>query len=156
MPFHWGIVFGSSILFKCSRYTSWDGLYIYASVIIVYFFLWLFIDREFVWNALIILEKKWWNNSWLLLHFQVCATVAETGQPKWWEKNAPNMIDIHSTQEFLNALSQAEDRLVIVEFYGTWCASCRALFPKVLLLQDFPFTLLLFGWFCLKNMCFPR
>lgn len=41
------------------------------------------------------------------------------------------MIDIHSTQEFLDALSQAGDRLVIVEFYGTWCASCRALFPKL-------------------------
>ncbi|KAL6974696.1 hypothetical protein U1Q18_028876, partial [Sarracenia purpurea var. burkii] len=64
--------------------------------------------------------------------FKVHAAVAETEQPKWWEKNAgPNMIDIHSTQEFLNALSQAGDRLVIVEFYGTWCASCRALFPKL-------------------------
>ncbi|XP_052200342.1 thioredoxin-like 2, chloroplastic [Diospyros lotus] len=64
--------------------------------------------------------------------FKVHATVAETEQPKWWEKNAgPNMIDIHSTQDFLSALSQAEDRLVIVEFYGTWCASCRALFPKL-------------------------
>lgn len=41
------------------------------------------------------------------------------------------MIDIHSTQEFLSALSEAGDRLVIVEFYGTWCASCKALFPKV-------------------------
>ena len=67
--------------------------------------------------------------------YQVHATVAETDQPKWWERNAgPNMIDIHSTDEFLSALSQAEDRLVIVEFYGTWCASCRALFPKVILL----------------------
>ncbi|KAJ4832868.1 hypothetical protein Tsubulata_028629 [Turnera subulata] len=65
-------------------------------------------------------------------HFKVHAAVAETEQPKWWEKNAgPNMIDIHSTQEFLSALSQAGDRLVIVEFYGTWCASCRALFPKL-------------------------
>lgn len=63
---------------------------------------------------------------------QVQAAVAETEQPKWWERNAPNMLDIHSTQEFLNALSQAGDRLVIVEFYGTWCASCRALFPKVI------------------------
>ncbi|KAF5458845.1 hypothetical protein F2P56_022845 [Juglans regia] len=63
--------------------------------------------------------------------FKVHATVAETDQPKWWEKNAPNMVDIHSTQEFLSALSQAGDRLVIVEFYGTWCASCRALFPKL-------------------------
>lgn len=41
------------------------------------------------------------------------------------------MIDIHSTQEFLTALSEAGDKLVIVEFFGTWCASCRALYPKV-------------------------
>lgn len=41
------------------------------------------------------------------------------------------MIDIHSTQDFVDALSQAGDRLVLVEFFGTWCASCRALFPKV-------------------------
>ncbi|KAK1550943.1 hypothetical protein Q3G72_027344 [Acer saccharum] len=66
-----------------------------------------------------------------LLSFKVNATIAETEQPKWWEKNASNMTDIHSTQEFLGALSQAGDRLVIVEFYGTWCASCRALFPKL-------------------------
>ncbi|KAF8393521.1 hypothetical protein HHK36_021765 [Tetracentron sinense] len=63
---------------------------------------------------------------------QVHATVAETGQPNWWERNAgPNMIDIHSTQDFLSALNQPEDKLVIVDFYGTWCASCRALFPKL-------------------------
>ncbi|KAJ6331074.1 hypothetical protein OIU76_009631 [Salix suchowensis] len=69
------------------------------------------------------------------LSLKVHATVAETEPPKWWEKNAgPNMIDVHSTDEFLSALSQAGDRLVIVEFYGTWCASCRALFPKVILL----------------------
>ncbi|KAG5243448.1 hypothetical protein OIU77_030537 [Salix suchowensis] len=66
------------------------------------------------------------------LSLKVHATVAETEPPKWWEKNAgPNMIDVHSTDEFLSALSQAGDRLVIVEFYGTWCASCRALFPKL-------------------------
>jgi len=91
-----------------------------------------------------------------LISLQVCATVADTGQPKWWEKNAPNMIDIHSMQEFLTALSQAGDRLVIVEFYGTWCASCRALFPKVLLLLDFhPFILILFGGFFIscKSSC---
>ena len=64
---------------------------------------------------------------------QVQAVVAEApDQPKWWERNAgPNMIDIHSSEEFLSALSAAGERLVVVEFYGTWCASCRALFPKV-------------------------
>ncbi|KQK07102.1 hypothetical protein BRADI_2g33070v3 [Brachypodium distachyon] len=63
---------------------------------------------------------------------------SETGeQPKWWEKNAgANMIDIHSTQEFLDALRDAGDRLVIVEFYGTWCGSCRALFPRFQKLKD--------------------
>ncbi|MBA0708744.1 hypothetical protein Golax_023839 [Gossypium laxum] len=66
------------------------------------------------------------------LWHEVYATVEETEQPKWWERNAgPNMIDIHSTKEFISALSEAGDRLVIVEFYGTWCASCRALFPKL-------------------------
>ncbi|CAI9100562.1 OLC1v1037688C1 [Oldenlandia corymbosa var. corymbosa] len=70
------------------------------------------------------------RKNWTSLKVQ--ATVTETEQPKWWEKNAgPNMVDIHSTQEFLKALSEAGDRLVIVEFYGTWCASCRALFPKL-------------------------
>lgn len=41
------------------------------------------------------------------------------------------MVDIHSAHDFLYELSQAGDRLVIVEFYGTWCGSCRALFPKL-------------------------
>lgn len=67
-----------------------------------------------------------------LIKFKVYATTAETEQPQWWEKNTgPNMIDIHSTEEFIDALSKAGERLVIVEFYGTWCASCRALFPKL-------------------------
>lgn len=60
------------------------------------------------------------------------ATVTETEQPKWWERSAsPNMISIHSTEEFLDALSRAADRLVIVDYYGKWCSPCRALFPKL-------------------------
>ncbi|KAJ4867550.1 hypothetical protein Rs2_50910 [Raphanus sativus] len=67
-----------------------------------------------------------------VVHVKVDESVAETEPPKWWERNAgPNMVDIHSTEEFLKALSEAGERLVIVEFYGTWCASCRALFPKL-------------------------
>ncbi|KAL5568106.1 hypothetical protein UlMin_024681 [Ulmus minor] len=72
------------------------------------------------------------------------ATIAEIEQPKWWEKNAPNMIDIHFAQEFLSALSEAGDRLVIVEFYGTWCASYEVLFPKLCrIAEDHPEILFL-------------
>nr|APB87930.1 thioredoxin-like 2 [Dendrobium officinale] len=64
--------------------------------------------------------------------FVVHAVMAENDGPKWWERSAgANMIDIHSTKEFLETLSQAGDKLVVVEFYGTWCGSCRALFPKL-------------------------
>ncbi|CAL5096690.1 unnamed protein product [Urochloa decumbens] len=75
-----------------------------------------------------------------LARHQVYAADPESSageQPKWWEKNAgPNMIDIHSTVEFLDALRDAGERLVIVEFYGTWCGSCRALFPRFQKLKD--------------------
>lgn len=73
--------------------------------------------------------------TWLLENFALQAhdSVTEGDAQKWWEKNAgPNMVDIHSAQEFLDALRDAGDKLVIVEFYGTWCGSCRALFPKVI------------------------
>ncbi|XP_047307602.1 thioredoxin-like 2-1, chloroplastic [Impatiens glandulifera] len=67
--------------------------------------------------------------------FKVHTGVTETEQqqqPKWWErKGGANMIDINSTHDLLTALVEAGDRLVIVEFYGTWCASCRSLFPKL-------------------------
>mmetsp|Transcript_18353 Transcript_18353/g.22036 ORF Transcript_18353/g.22036 Transcript_18353/m.22036 type:complete len:257 (-) Transcript_18353:1217-1987(-) len=52
---------------------------------------------------------------------------------KWWEKNSEldNLIDINSTQEYVDALQGAGDRLVIVDFYATWCGACRALYPKI-------------------------
>lgn len=61
----------------------------------------------------------------------VGAVVANDGV-RWWEREGiPNMKDLHSTQEFVEALASANDRLVVVEFYATWCGSCRALFPKL-------------------------
>ncbi|KAJ8452322.1 hypothetical protein Cgig2_006127 [Carnegiea gigantea] len=51
---------------------------------------------------------------------------------KWWEKSIqPNMVEINSAQELVNALKNAGDRLVIVDFYSPGCGGCKSLHPKI-------------------------
>ncbi|GLC42712.1 hypothetical protein PLESTB_001130400 [Pleodorina starrii] len=61
----------------------------------------------------------------------VCQAGRASGEPWWLKDNPPNMKDINSIQELVDALSDAGDRLVIVEYYAQWCNACRALFPKI-------------------------
>ncbi|CAI7787675.1 unnamed protein product [Closterium sp. NIES-54] len=50
----------------------------------------------------------------------------------WWERRVPaNMRHVANTAEFVEALGAAGDKLVVVDFFGTWCRSCRAMHPKV-------------------------
>ncbi|KAK1284684.1 hypothetical protein QJS10_CPB21g00596 [Acorus calamus] len=51
---------------------------------------------------------------------------------RWWEKtNKPNMVEVNSAQELVDSLTNAGDRLVIVDFYSPGCGGCKSLHPKI-------------------------
>uniref|UniRef100_A0A6U1GQG8 Thioredoxin domain-containing protein n=1 Tax=Tetraselmis chuii TaxID=63592 RepID=A0A6U1GQG8_9CHLO len=79
---------------------------------------------------------------------ETTAEVAQEEAPKrlkWWEKDMhPNMVDIDSMEHFLEQMSGAGERLVIVDFYAHWCHACRGLYPRLArLMKDNPDILLL-------------
>ncbi|CAI5472981.1 unnamed protein product [Closterium sp. Yama58-4] len=55
----------------------------------------------------------------------------------WWERRVPaNMRHVANTAEFVEALGAAGNKLVVVDFFGTWCRSCRAMHPKLCMLAS--------------------
>ncbi|XP_010475660.1 PREDICTED: thioredoxin-like 1-1, chloroplastic [Camelina sativa] len=51
---------------------------------------------------------------------------------KWWEKGLKeNMREISSAQELVDSLTNAGDKLVVVDFFSPGCGGCKALHPKI-------------------------
>lgn len=65
------------------------------------------------------------------------ASICVSRALRWWEKTLkPNMVEIHSTQGFVDSLLNAGDKLVIVDFYSPGCGGCKALHPKICQLAE--------------------
>ncbi|XP_043724538.1 thioredoxin-like 1-2, chloroplastic [Telopea speciosissima] len=85
------------------------------------------------------------------------ASVCVSRAMRWWEKTPkPNMLEIKSAQELADTLSNAGDRLVILDFYSPGCGGCKALHPKVCqLAESNPNALFLkVNYEELKTMCY--
>lgn len=56
---------------------------------------------------------------------------------KWWtEHTARNVVHITGATELLEHMKSAEDKLVVVDFFATWCVACRAMFPELVKLAN--------------------
>ena len=65
--------------------------------------------------------------------FQAQSSICNSRAMRWWEKALkPNIIDINSSQELVDSLLIAGDKLVIVDFYSPGCGGCITLNPKVI------------------------
>ncbi|CAH8251599.1 unnamed protein product [Arabidopsis lyrata] len=56
---------------------------------------------------------------------------------KWWEKGLKeNMREISSAQELVDSLTNAGDKLVVLDFFSPGCGGCKALHPKICQLAE--------------------
>lgn len=64
--------------------------------------------------------------------FQAQATVLIGRAHRWWDKHLVlNIVDISSAPQLIDTISNAGDKLVVVNFFPPCCGGCKALLPKV-------------------------
>ncbi|XP_077213191.1 thioredoxin-like 1-1, chloroplastic [Tasmannia lanceolata] len=98
------------------------------------------LKSEFKGTEVIILEQSLEKQSFrgpanFTVHSQ--GSICISRSLKWWAKSLkPNMIEIKSAQELVDSLLNAEDKLVIIDFYSPGCGGCKALHPKICQLAE--------------------
>ena len=71
--------------------------------------------------------------SCLVLSFAIALILSAcdsgTGENRTEKQKRRPLIEINSTEEFRRIVSAAGDRLLIFDFYATWCLPCKELEP---------------------------
>ncbi|XWS57822.1 hypothetical protein CRYUN_Cryun09bG0206600 [Craigia yunnanensis] len=94
---------------------------------------------DFNGQRVVILEKKSVNKR-MFCQVPIKAQM-QTGligrSQKWWEKGLqPNMKEVASAQDLVDSLLNADDKLVVVDFFSPGCGGCKALHPKICQLAE--------------------
>ncbi|XP_074316961.1 thioredoxin-like 1-2, chloroplastic [Silene latifolia] len=117
-------------------------------------------NKDFMGQSLIFSDKRSLllcnNQSSSKFSVQAQASLCVSKAMRWWDKTLkPNMVEIHSAQEFVDTLKNAGDKLVIVDFYSPGCGGCKSLHPKICQLAELnPDTLIVkVNYEELKPMC---
>ncbi|PSR95796.1 Thioredoxin-like [Actinidia chinensis var. chinensis] len=98
-------------------------------------------SKDFLGKPNLVEDHKVWRdcNPKAPANFSIKAqsSICVSRAMRWWEKTLkPNMIEINSSQELVDSLLIAGDRLAIVDFYSPGCGGCKALHPKICQLAE--------------------
>ncbi|KAL9243247.1 hypothetical protein vseg_017158 [Gypsophila vaccaria] len=96
------------------------------------------LNRQFMGQSLVVSnQSNPPNNNSTKFLIKAQATLCVSKSMRWWDKSLkPNMVEIHSAQQFVEALNNAAHRLVIVDFYSPGCGGCKSLHPKICQLAE--------------------
>ncbi|KAL5770399.1 hypothetical protein ACOSP7_014553 [Xanthoceras sorbifolium] len=99
------------------------------------------LNSDFYGNRVVFQENKGMPKRGISSKSSINAQALQTGligkAQKWWEKGMqPNMKEVTSAQELVDSLSNAGDKLVIVDFFSPGCGGCKALHPKICQLAE--------------------
>ncbi|CAG9464717.1 unnamed protein product [Pedinophyceae sp. YPF-701] len=50
---------------------------------------------------------------------------------RWWDKDKELWTDVHTADDYWREINNSDKDLVIVDWYATWCQSCRMLYPRL-------------------------